>query len=253
MSRVSSVVLLLRSLGDVSFGARTWSGSLARQGVAGEGPSRRLECASCRGEGEVRRRGVPVPCEVCGARGWLVVDAYTERPIGTAETGVVRRVRAVRCDACGGAGAFGNERRCGRCGGSGWLEVSVGVVGLGRAGGFATGFEFGPGDLLVRSLDEGFAGLGQAYRRRVLAGSFDELEAALESLKVVDRLRFRLVWGTFVDAVREPEELGVGSRVRLWSGVDFLVERMPEVIRVPSWAARNERRRRDRLKRKEAA
>lgn len=105
------------------------------------------------------------------------------------------------------------------------------------------------GDLLTAALDEGFPGAGGAYRRRVLAGSYEELRVALEELRRVAVFRYRLVVGTYVEGFQEPEDLGASTRLLLDEGVAFLAGLMPGVIRVPSWAARNERRRKDALKR----
>jgi hypothetical protein len=81
------------------------------------------------------------------------------------------------------------------------------------------------------------------------AGSYEELGDALERLRVEDRGRHLLVWRVYVLSEREPESLPDLWRCRLHLGLGFLASEMPETIRVPGWAARNERRRRDRLKR----
>jgi hypothetical protein len=250
IDRMEATVLLLRSLNDLRLEPVTWSAQLRRQAVAGEGPSERVECASCCGEGTVRVRGIAVPCsaEGCGGRGWLFVDSYTRRPIGTAESGTSRATRAVRCDSCGGGGAFGNGRRCGYCGGGGWLELPLERLRAVRVGSGGSMLEWAP-SLMVSALDEGFAGLGQAYRQRLQAGSYEELGAALESLRSANRGRHLLVWRVYVLGEREPESLPDLWRCRLHLGVEFLASEMPVVVRVPGWAARNERRRRERLRR----
>lgn len=245
--------LLLRSLNDLRFEPVTWSGSLRRRGVAGEGPSRRMVCASCAGEGLVRVRGISTACVVCSGRGWLVVDAYTLRPIGTPETGVEVRVRAVRCDSCGGLGAFGNERRCDRCNGSGWVELPLSRLVAARSRLSADARELGPADPVAAALDAGFAGAGRAYCERVVAGSYDELGLALGCLRLELPRSYRTCVQVYVEAVCEPEELSGVARARHDVGLRYLERLMPEPIRVPGWAARNERRRRDALKRKVVA
>jgi hypothetical protein len=68
-----------------------------RRALPGEGPSHRVECPACRGEGIVRDRfRRESPCSSCdggnGAgpergRGWVEVDDYTGRRVGSARTG----------------------------------------------------------------------------------------------------------------------------------------------------------------------
>jgi hypothetical protein len=246
--RLLAVSLLLRSLADLRFEPQSWGSALRRQAISGEGPSERIECATCKGDGVVRVRGIEVPCsaEGCGGRGWLFVDSYTHRPIGTMNTGTSQNTRAVRCDACGGQGAFGNGRRCSRCGGSGWIEVAADLLRATRVGPAFASLDWAPSPLLA-ALDEGFPGAGAAYRQRLQAGSYEELGSALDLLRAVNRRRHLLVWRVYVLAEREPEGLPDLWRVRLHLGMEFLAAEMPEVIRVPGWAARNERRRRERL------
>lgn len=106
---------------------------------------------------------------------------------------------------------------------------------------------------VVDALDAGFPGAGQAYRERLVAGSYEELSVALVELRRVDRSRSRLVSRVYIEAELEPEELDARGVRLLRDGLGFLVVRMPGVIRVPGWAARNERRRRERLRRVVAA
>jgi hypothetical protein len=247
--RLGRVSLLLRSLVDLRFEPVTWSGALRRRAQSGEGPSRRVPCSSCGGEGAVRVRGIAARCGACAGRGWLVVDAYTLRPIGTPETGAVVRVKAVRCDSCGGAGVFGNERRCGRCGGSGWVELPLSRLVAARVRLRADALELGPADPVVAALDAGFAGAGRAYRERVVAGSYEELGLALGCLRLEWPRCYRTVVRVYVEAVEEPEGLAGVSRFRHDLGLGYLERLMPEPIRVPGWAARNERRRREGLRR----
>lgn len=253
MNRLTAVTLLLRALPDLQHEPQTWSSQLRRQTIGGEGPSERISCASCNGEGSIRKRGIPVACEVCNARGWLVVDAYTRRPIGTLETGVIQRVKAVRCDACAGQGVHGNQQRCTRCGGSGWVELPLERFQAARMRLSADAQELGPADPVVAALDGGFPGAGQAYRQRTMAGSFEELGLALAALRLELPPAYRTVIRVYVEALYEPEALNEEQRLRHDIGLRYTERLMPEPIRVPSWAARNERRRREKLKRKEVA
>lgn len=242
--RHRNLTLLLRCLHDLDYTPPTWTGQLvARQSQPGEGPSTRIDCHTCRGQGEIRRRGVPFPCETCAGRGWVVVDAYTHRTIGTSETGVVQRVKALRCDSCGGSGAHGNGQRCADpphgCGGSGWNEVPVSRITAAHLQISLDAPELGPGDPVLASLE-----------RREAAGDFTQLGLALAALRLEYRERYRLVVSVYVLGLREPDELPLDEVLRLQLALDYLLSMMPELIRVPSWAARNERRRRERLKRR---
>jgi hypothetical protein len=120
-----------------------------------------------------------------------------------------------------------------------------------RVGPVGAMLEWGLGDApVVQALDAGFPGAGRAYRDRVVAGSYEELSSALTELRRVDRSRSRLVSRVYIEGELEPEDLDARGVRLLRDGLGFLVVRMPEVIRVPGWAARNERRRRERLKRR---
>lgn len=247
VDRTEAVTLLLRSLLDLRFEPMTATGAMGRGSRRGEGPSERMPCGSCRGEGSVRQRGVPVECGVCEGRGWLVVDSYTLRPIGTTETGTTRAVTALRCDGCGGSGAHGNGRRCEYCRGSGWVEVALETLKALRAVDRPTVDWSLP--TIAAALDEGFAGSGRAWRSRRAAGSFEELDLAMRSLRDHARRHHRLVWVVYVESLLEPEDLREPVRDQLTLALRFLTGRMPGEIRVPGWAARNERRRRERLRR----
>jgi hypothetical protein len=76
LSRRDRIVLLAGSLEDYLPGP--WMG---RSEWSAEGPSERRECRRCQGEGRVRTRKGIEPCEACGSRGVVVVDAYTGRVV----------------------------------------------------------------------------------------------------------------------------------------------------------------------------
>ena len=237
--RYLNLTLLLRCAGDLEYNPPTWSSTLRRQSIAGEGPSERIDCNSCQGQGEIRRRGVPFLCEACAGRGWIVVDAYTRRIVGTEETGTVNRVKAVRCDACAGNGAHGNQQRCQVCRGSGWVEVPLSRLAAVRAPLSADAPELGAGDPVLACLE-----------RRERAGDFEQLGLALAALRLELPRSYRTVVRVYVEAVYEVEDLAPYSLLAHDVGIAYVLRLMPQEIRVPSWAARNERRRRERLKRK---
>jgi hypothetical protein len=130
--------------------------------------------------------------------------------------------------------------------------VAADLLRASRVGPAFASLDWAPSPLLA-ALDEGFPGAGAAYRQRLQAGSYEELGSALDLLRAVNRRRHLLVWRVYVLAEREPEGLPDLWRVRLHLGMEFLAAEMPDVIRVPGWAARNERRRRERLVGKVAA
>ena len=245
MTPLQAIVLLLRSLNDLSYEPPTSTGQIVqRQSRPGEGPSTRIGCHSCQAEGITRRRGIAYPCDVCRGRGWVVVDAYTLKLIGTEETGTINRVRAVRCDRCGGHGAFGNQQRCGLCNGSGWQEVPQSRLAAMRGPLSADATELGAGDPVLACLE-----------RRERAGDYETLGLALAALRLELPRAYRTVVRVYVEGSIELEELPEQARLRNDIGLAYLRRLMPEEIRVPAWAARNERRRREGLKRraKEAA
>jgi len=240
MTRQLALALLLRCTTDLTYDPPTWTNQLVtRQSRPGEGPSTRIDCHTCQGQGNVRRRGVPFLCETCAGRGWLIVDAYTRRMIGTAETGLVNRVKAIRCDACSGNGAHGNGQRCEHCRGGGWIEVPLSRLAAVHAPLSADAPELGAGDPVLACLE-----------RRERAGDFEQLGLALGALRLELPRSFRTVVRVYVEAVYEVEELSDYARLAHDIGLAYLLRLMPDEIRVPAWAARNERRRREQLRRK---
>lgn len=242
MTRLLALTLLLRSMTDLDYNPPTWSNSLRRQSIAGEGPSSVVSCGACQGEGIIRKRGMPQACPNPYCKdGQVTVDAYTLRMVSTGER-LVHRVKALRCDSCAGNGAFGNGHRCERCGGSGWVEVSLERLRAVRAPLDLDGPDLGPGDPVLRAMEG-----------RQAQGDYDDLGLALAALRLDHRGWYRLVVGVYVLARSEDDELPVDEILTLDQGMRYLLELMPAEIRVPSWAGRNERRRREQLKRKAAA
>lgn len=129
--RYCQILLLLRCREDFDFdGVRDSLASLKT--LRGPSPSRKVECPDCRGKGEVKRRGFPVPCPSCGdgeqkGRGWIMVDSMLEeqwQKVGTASTETVQRTCVVTCDGCGGSGVRFFQR-CEYCFGSGKIEIPM--------------------------------------------------------------------------------------------------------------------------------
>lgn len=241
VDRQRQVVLLLRTLTDYDYQPKTWTGSLVgRQAVRGEGPSATIDCQVCGGEGKRRVRGIVTVCDECKGRGTVVVDAYTERRVGTLETDLVERVRWVKCDACGGAGAHGNQRRCERCPERpGWVKAPERPIrpfrGL-AAPVTAEAPELGRGDPVIACME-----------RRQLAGSYEELGLALGCLRLEWRHRYLLVISVYVEAEFEEDEAPGPTAMMLAESLGYLERLMPEEIRVPRWAAGFEKRRRQAL------
>lgn len=252
--RLEQIALLYRNLTAFDFEPETSTGALVRKQARPRGRiGKRALCEACGGEGFLRRRGIAWGCVHCGGadhpleldgerivgigRGYIVVDGYTRRPIGSEEAGLVHGHRLVNCDACGGAGAFGNGRRCERCGGAGKRE-HIGARVRYQGESFEVEIE--------RSIDEGdpvFACL----LRRDDAGSFAELIRATEALRGRWLLGYRLIVATYVEGRQEPGSLPPVLRRRLDVALRFVERLMPPEIRVPGWAKAAERRRLARL------
>lgn len=242
MTRLESLTLLLRCASDLDYNPPTSSGSLRRQSIAGEGPSTKVSCGSCQGEGQVRKRGMPEACPNPYCKdGQVTVDAYTLRMVSTDER-MVQRVKALRCDSCAGNGAFGNGHRCETCRGSGWVEVPRERLSAVRGSLELDGPDLGPNDPVLACLE-----------RREKAGDFEQLGLALGALRLEHRPWYRLVVGVYVLGQEEPDGLPLDQVLSLSHGLNYLLELMPEEMRVPNWARANERRRRELLKRKVAA
>jgi hypothetical protein len=107
--------------------------------------------------------------------------------------------------------------------------------------------ELGPEDPVVAALEAGMPGVGRAYERRVLEGDYEQLGLALACLRLEYRGRYRLLVGVFVEAEREVEQLHIDEALTIEQALHYLRGLMPDEIRVPSWAARYEKRRRERV------
>ena len=174
----------------------------------GEVESVRAVCPDCNGEG--RRGRFRIACLRCGGtlpnfnasppnygqngRGWIPVDDYTGREVGTVETGTVATTRSVMCDGCGGQGAHGNGKRCRHCEGVGTVPVTV----AGREPVKRSSRH----DALSESLR---AGRASGHAGVWAAGSFAALERALRDLKRHERRHVLLVYAV-VFHKRLPED-----------------------------------------------
>jgi hypothetical protein len=248
--RLRDLTLLLGSILDYRFEPETWSGQLVRKNaVRGESPSRRIPCPNCSGEGWVRRRNFSFPCERCGGqekivaelitykpgRGWIEVDDYTERQVGSVRTEVIVQIRTVHCDAGCDQGVIrggpwrGENDRCLRCGGSGRIELTLSQW-------QATRLRSANGE---RSQSSGDPRLDTMAAREA-AGSYAELDLALAELHQAWPALYRLVLDVYVakEEIRDERLL----RAAGW-GLDFLEARMPEPIRVPAGVREGARRR----------
>jgi len=144
--RLRDIALLLGSILDAPFAQpHSWTEQLVRRNAKrGESPSRRIECPNCDGMGHIMKRGFMVGCSRCGGqyedeigvwhpsfagRGWIEVDDYTERQVGSVRTEVIVQFKTVGCEVCGGTGVTlaerwrGENNRCLRCNGGGRIEM----------------------------------------------------------------------------------------------------------------------------------
>lgn len=179
-------------------------------------------CPDCQGAGRVRDRfGRWSSCSRCRGRGQVAYDPMDAQhvPVGSVATvATARPRRTVRCDGCGGDGVHGSGRRCEVCGGAGRCDLHV--------------FE-----LRVDGRDqEERDALVAAIERRAQAGSYVELDRALELLRRRDRGGYRGLLAA-VDAGETPLPDSVEA------ALVFVVARMPEPVRVPAEVRANGRER----------
>jgi hypothetical protein len=76
LTNADRIVLLAASIEDYLPGP--WMG---RHEWAAEGPSEKRQCRACDGEGRRRTRNGLEPCQACGSKGSVLVDAYTGRVV----------------------------------------------------------------------------------------------------------------------------------------------------------------------------
>lgn len=266
--RLARIELLLRCLPFFEHQPETSTGALVRrQSQPGVGPSHKKPCPACGGEKQIRRRGIAYGCVGCGGsgdpvqglslsatelkrrlgRGWVRVDDYTAKKVGSADTELVSKARWVHCDAGCERGFFRNGQNCRHCsesGRPGYVLAPSELVRF-RAPGVAVEIEVSAGgaDPLIAALDEGYRGLGKSVQRRRLAGSFEELLAAMGELKQRLGPVHGLVVATYLEARLEPGALPERWRQGLRVGLLFIEARMPEEIRLPAGARAIERRR----------
>lgn len=265
MTRRQAVLALAGSLEDLRWQPHTASGSIVRSaGAAKLVANAKGPCPACGGH-EVRSRltGEAVglvkgpgvirdrfrrerPCETCGGgvddhgrvhpgRGFIRYDAMdeTKMPLRTLETPTAPpRLRSHCCPFCGGNGAHGNGRRCNVCSGSGRIEWSP--------------FELHV-DEEVSDRDRERA-LIAAIERRDEAGSYAELDRALELLRRRDLHAWRLFRAVHVLAGLDGPRDDVVDRDALEDALALVDGWMPEPIRVPSFVVSGEKARREQLR-----
>lgn len=228
--RLKDIAALLETILDAPFAQpKTWTGQLvARNAKRGEAPSRRIECPNCDGDGQVRKRHFPVLCDRCRGRGWIEVDDYTERQVGSIRTEVIVHTKVVHCDVCNGNGVTlsarhrGENNRCTNCSGSGRVELpwqrwkatrsltyTLAPSGNGRSG-----------DPVLDCLSI-----------RQSSGSYDELLSALDALHAEWPALGRLVVDVYIRGNKPTSER---LERMVLGGLEFLSARMPKEIRVPS-------------------
>lgn len=214
--RRGATVLLIRSRHDL-----LWLPS-PRSSASGFGPAVVEVCSGCEGRKRVPDRfGRLVECGRCGGRGRLARDPMDVLglPVATSSTVAPVPVRTVPCDGCAGSGVRRSER-CVYCDGEGRRPLHA--------------FEL---RVDVRDVDERDP-LSAAVDRRREAGSYAELDRALDGLRRVDRSVHR----DLLEAIDLREQLGP----RLEEALAFVVVRMPDPVRVPADVRANERLLRER-------
>lgn len=233
--RRRQVILLLGSRHD---GVYLPPGSLITP--AGLVPAEREPCAACGGVllrddfgKEIRRRkgrGYVLdrfkrrqPCTSCGEVGWIARDPMDAQQVrvGSSTTTSTARPRAtVRCDACNGEGVRGHQR-CDRCEGAGRRDLHV--------------FDL---HVDTRDVDERDP-MTAAIEARAESGSYRELDRALEMLRSADAIAWLQLLAC-VDEQRIPT-VGDPHQVAFERGLRFVVDRMPDPIKVPPGVAANAR------------
>jgi hypothetical protein len=254
VSRLNDTLLLIRSEWWWRLEPETSCGHRERLGSEPGGRNEAwLDCPDCE-LGVVRIRGIKQPCPTCGGRGCRLVDAYTRRPIGSEEVGVVKgALRRVPCDACRPldwteerSSGYVNGERCRYCSGSGWAPAFQQ-----RIRPFRTSYELY--EVLLGADEISGDPVIDAATKRRKAGSYDELLHALAELRTRELRFYRATVALEQTTTPLP---AIRYDLRAWAGLCFLEPRMPAVIRVPqaviAWERRgafDERKRRQRQER----
>lgn len=189
---------------------------------------RRHECGQCGGAGEIARDPM---------------DAQHLRVGSTATVATARPRARKRCDRCGGDGVWKRER-CELCHGDGWRDVHL--------------FDL---HLDTRDVDERDPML-TAIEARNEGGSYHALEQALAGIShhvnkpvryqwLTDNatLALRLLDEVYVLAIRDDVDLTVDERSLTDLALAYIVDRMPDPIRVPKEVSENARAHREHRKR----
>lgn len=165
-------------------------------------PSDEHPCGLCNRTGRVQRASRPALCPQCGGEGWRkrragepYYDRYTGEQVGTEEDGSLRcmTIQEIERD----------------------LEK------------IRSDFEARNG--LSPSRDFGWIARHRALRR---AGSYDDLERALQSLLATHPRQARAIWHQYVLQFDFPAD---GKEELIAEGLRLLTERMPNPILVPRW------------------
>lgn len=230
---------------------------------SGFAPSQRVPCPECGHRDTpgwiVDRFDRKRPCTACGGRTeqrdggqWRASDrgrgyVFTDRmdvaraAVGDAETkATARPTRMVRCDSCGGQGAYGNGERCPHCDGAGQRPLHRFDLQLDTGGS-------DDADPIDRAID-----------RRDQSGSYHELELALAgivhhvnkpvvflALTLNGPLAVRLLDDAYLPPITPVESMSVWRQSLVELALAYVDSRMPDPIRVPTDVRLNERIRRD--------
>jgi DnaJ-class molecular chaperone len=251
-TRQAQLVLLQRTLEPDGLTAADYrpptatGAAIARntKAEAHEGNEQTILCRDCGGSGKKRERTIERACSTCKGRCVEVVDEYTLRRLTTGDQkGEAKPARMVRCDGCGGEGKgpwwrLGDEltNTCRRCWGAKLVLAPRDPIRPFRVAMPRSSVETQSADPLLACME-----------RRQEEGSYDELYLALAVLKTEQRTLFRLDVEVFVKAEREEDELMTGELLALEQALGYLAILMPTAIRVPSWAAQVEQRRREQV------
>jgi len=238
--RLNAITCLLNSLDWFDPQPETSTGNIVRRGSKpGEGPSMKVDCGVCKGEGEIRKRGMPAPCPNLGCRdGKVMVDAYTGRQVSTADA-YVPEVRIVSCDTCGGERRI-NGRPCLPCRGSGVAQLT--------ADQWRATHGLQPGRTLTADVDWGAGGdpVSAAIDKRDLLGSYWELGLALGALRLEMPRAYRLLVRLEVERTIELDALDQPRLLMRQTALAYLERLMPAEILVPPGVRIAERNRKAR-------